>query len=454
MSFAPFSLDYLRSRLAGGFERYRYAVSALDQIALSVFGFGLNLCLIRALSPTDYGVVTLWMTMALLAIGIQDALVNTPLSTHLPASPDQASARSLAKGIAVVNAVAIGLAAAAVVLVNLLVDAEWVPRDLAATVAIPLFVAAGMYREYQRSIAFGRNDLMMLLAIDAPYLAVTTAFLAAMLAWPGRWATLAVAFFAMSAGCLVSRLCLGGRFRLPELAPFRAGWWPAYRQRVLRDAGWALVGVLTTHLHQRSYVYVLVNLVGLAGLAAINAVALLFRPVRILATAWGRTALPEMAGDLAAGRVAAFDRALVRGLAAACVVSAGCCAALWASWGYIERHFLGGQYPDAWLLIWPAALVAGLDAVSHTISIGLRAFRDFKFLANITVATAPVTIAATAGAVLWQGYTWTMYGLAVGSSVALAIEAWRLCSLRRGLLVQSTAPPANPIEAAPNLGPS
>jgi O-antigen/teichoic acid export membrane protein len=435
MSIALVPITQLRTRLDGALVRYRYGVSALDQIALSVFGFGLNLCLVRALSATDYGIVTLWMTMALLAIGIQDALVNTPLSTHLPAAPDPASARRLAEAIAVVNLLVIGLTTASVVLVNLFVDAEWAAREFVAAVAIPVFVAAGMYREFYRSIAFSRNDMAMLLWIDAPYLAVTTLCLAAMLAWPEWFANLAVAFFAMSAGCIVGRLCLRGRFRGPELSPFQRGWWPAYR-RIVHDAGWALIGVLTTHLHARSYVYVIVNMVGLAGLAAVNVVGLLFRPVRIMATSWGRAALPELATHLAAGRIAAFDRAIVRAFAAACVGSGGWFLALWLGWHLIERHFLAGNYPDAWSLMWPAAIAAALDAMSYTVSIGLRATREFKFLAYVTMLTAPVTIGATVGAVLWQGYTWTMYGVAFGSLVGLAIEGGRLYSVRRRALVQ------------------
>lgn len=447
MSLALAPLAQLRSQLAGALDRYRYGVSAFDQMALSVFGFGLNLCLVRALSATDYGIVTLWMTMALLAIGIQDALVNTPLSTHLPAAADPASARRLAEAIAVVNLLVIGLTTAAVVLVDLWVDAEWAPHDIAAAVAIPVFMAAGMNREFYRSIAFSRNDMAMLLWIDAPYLAVTTLCLAAMLAWPEWFANLAVAFFAMSAGCIVSRLCLRGRFAGPELRPFHRGWWPDYR-RIVHDTGWALIGVLTTHLHARSYVYVIVNLVGLAGLAAINVVGLLFRPVRIMATAWGRTALPDMAAHLAAGRIVAFDRAIVRAFVAACIGSGGWFGALWLCWHLIERHFLAGQYPDAWSLMWPAAIAAALDAMSYTVSIGLRATREFKFLAYVTLVTAPVTVAATAAAVLWQGYTWTMYGVAFGNLVVLVIEGGRLCRVRRRIPVQPALPHHDAIVAA------
>jgi hypothetical protein len=56
---APAPIDRIWLRLGRVLQRYRYGVSALDQIALSVFGFALNLCLVRALSATDYGIVTL-----------------------------------------------------------------------------------------------------------------------------------------------------------------------------------------------------------------------------------------------------------------------------------------------------------------------------------------------------------------------------------------------------------
>jgi len=65
-----------RPRIAVVFARYRYAVSALDQAALSVFGFALNLCLLRALPATGYGIVSLWMTLALFAVSVQAALVS------------------------------------------------------------------------------------------------------------------------------------------------------------------------------------------------------------------------------------------------------------------------------------------------------------------------------------------------------------------------------------------
>jgi hypothetical protein len=438
MSFASTSVTRLRSRLSVALGRYRFGFAAVDQIALSLFSFGLNLCLVRALTATEYGIVTLWMAIGLLSIGIQDALVNTPLSTHVAATVDPNEARRLEEAIAIVNWAVITASAGLVVLVNSSVEAEWSPQDLLTAIAIPVFVAAGMYREFYRSIAYSRNDVGMLLRIDGPYLAVTSLCLAAMFVWPAQLANLAIAFLAMSAGCLLARLCVTGTFHFPTLRPLRRGWIGEYLT-IARDAAWALVGVLTTHLHQRSYVYVAVNLVGLAALAALNVVALLFRPVSILTSSWGRTALPDMAANLSAGRIAAFDRAILQGFGVALVASIGCLTAIGLSWHLIERHFLAGQYPEAWLLVWPAAIAATLEAVSHVISIPLRAAREFRYMASGMVVAAPITLAAVAGAVLWQGYTWTMYGVAFGQVVVLAMGTTRLYRVRRRMMAQAAA---------------
>src|ERR1700683_5494091 len=102
-----------RLRLPALFVRYRYAVAAFDQAALSIFGFALNLCLLRALSATDYGIVSLWMTMALFAMRIQAARVTGPLNISLPGAADPEAARRLEAALATVNLLAV-LATAAI----------------------------------------------------------------------------------------------------------------------------------------------------------------------------------------------------------------------------------------------------------------------------------------------------------------------------------------------------
>ncbi|HYM74049.1 MAG TPA: hypothetical protein VET89_13795 [Stellaceae bacterium] len=425
------------------FSHYRFATSALDQIALSVFNFALTLCLVRTLSATDFGIVSLWMTVSLFALGIQNALVNTPLSVYLPAAADDEARSRLEAALATVNLATLSAAAIGVVVVNLVSDAEWAAPDWITTVAVTAFIVTVLYREYYRSIAFAKHDMAMLVLIDAPYLAVTTGCLVVMLVWPQHFASLAVAFLALTLGGIASQACRRRRPEERRARPFGRGGLQPYR-RVGREVGWSLVGVIASHLHGRSYVYVTINLVGLAGLAAINVVGVLFRPVGTLMMAWGRSALPQLAGHYAARRIEAFDKIVWRAFAAAGAASAAWTLLLWLCWQPIERHFLAGKYPDAWLLVIPWAVAAGLHCAEYTVGIALQAAREFRFLAYTTLLSAPLTVAATAAVILWHGYTWTMYGSAFGHVVVLAMEGGRLFVIRRRLiaLLPADAAPA------------
>jgi hypothetical protein len=64
---------------------------------------------------------------------------------------------------------------------------------------------------------------------------------------------------------------------------FRDGWVKTYR-RISGEVAWSLVGVVANHVQSRSYVYIATSLAGMASLAAINAVGVLFRPVSVWST--------------------------------------------------------------------------------------------------------------------------------------------------------------------------
>jgi O-antigen/teichoic acid export membrane protein len=435
------ALGQPRSRLTTLFARYRYAGAALDQIALSVFGFALNLCLLRTLSATDYGIVSLWMTMSLFAVSVQAALVNGPLNIYLPGAEPE-TARRLESALATVNLIVVLATAAIAGAINFAVDAEWASHDTLTLIAIPLFVAAGMYREYYRSTAFSRHDMAMLLWIDSPYLAVTSACLVAMVIWPQRFADLAAAFLAMSIGCLVSQLCVRARgangHYCAERRLFRDGWIGTYR-RISGEVAWSLVGVVANHAENRSYVYIATSLVGMASLAAINAIGILFRPVSVLVNAWGQSALPHLSGALANGRMDEFDRTLGRALIATAIGSVALGAVLWLAWKPIDHYLLADKYGDGILLLWPWAAASGANVLRYVGSTGLMAAREFKFLAKAQTVCGALAAAATAGFILWQGYTAAMWGIAIGNAVCFVWEMWRLRGVRQRLIASAQA---------------
>ncbi|MBV9826182.1 MAG: hypothetical protein JO001_10975 [Alphaproteobacteria bacterium] len=419
--------------------RFRYGISALDQMALSIFGFGLNLYLVRALSATHFGILSWWLTIGLLSINLQNTLVTSPLSIHLHAAFDPDRERRLEAAISGVNLVLTLVIVIIAVAVNSVLDTEWTPHDAFTAIAIPVFLAAGMLREYHRSVAFSRNDMPMLIWTDAPYLTVTTLCLTAMMIWPNRFANVPSALLALSLGCIVSYALVHSR--LPRTGS-RSTWryWLRDYRPLMGDLSWATIGGLAGHLQARAYVYITANVVSAAGLASINVVGILFRPVRLMLFAWSRSALPVLTQQLSSGRIKEFDRAFLTALGSAILASIVWLGVLRLGWAPIDRYFLLGRYPDAEILIISWAIAAAINVIDFTVSIALQAAREFRFLAAATLVSAPITLLATAAVVYWQGYTWTMYGTAFGNAVALAMCAVRLYTVRRKLILQSAAP--------------
>jgi O-antigen/teichoic acid export membrane protein len=364
------------------------------------------------------------------------------LNIHLAGAEDPAAARRFKSAIATVNLLTVLVAAAVAGAANVLSGAEWAAHDRLTIIAIPLFVAAGMYREYYRSTAFSRHDMTMLLWVDGPYLAVTTACLGAMVLWPQRFADLAAAFLAMTIGCLVSQLCVrvrGAEGPYPaDRRLFRDGWIGTYRG-IRGDIAWSLAGVFANHIQSRSYVYIATSLAGVASLATINAIGVLFRPVSVLVTAWGASALPHLSAALANGRIGEFDRMLARALAWAAIASVAAGVATWFAWPPIERYLLAGKYGDGVLLLLPWAAASGASVLRYVGSIGLMAAREFKFLATAQTICGALAAGATAGFILWQGYSGAMWGIAIGNGACFVWEMGRLRRVRRRSLAAAAA---------------
>jgi O-antigen/teichoic acid export membrane protein len=219
----------------------------------------------------------------------------------------------------------------------------------------------------------------------------------------------------------------------PERGLFRDGWIATYR-RISGEVAWSLVGVVANHAENRSYVYIATSLVGMASLAAINAIGLLFRPVSVLVSAWGQSALPHLSAVLANGRIDEFDRTLRRALIATAIASVAVGALLWFAWNPIQHHLFADKYGDGVLLLWPWAAASGASVLRYVGGTGLMAAREFKFLAKAQTVCGALAAASTAGFILWQGYTAAMWGIAIGNGACFAWEMVRLQGVRRRAL--------------------
>ena len=90
--------------------------------------------------------------------------------------------------------------------------------------------------------------------------------------------------------------CSGGG-PSPDPPLFHRGMRSPPTAAIAGEVSWSLVGVFANHVETRSYAYIATSMVGLAALAAINIVGVLFRPITVLMNAWAKTTLPQLSAQ-------------------------------------------------------------------------------------------------------------------------------------------------------------
>ena len=150
----------------------RLTLSIADQGIVSAFNFALNLYLVRVAAPDDFGLFAIVNAASLFAAMVQNAIVNTPLSVHLPAAHDADEKSLLLRAFSAVN-----LALTACVL---LAGAAILAWRLGAA-GLPVAGCACFYlfsqfiREFHRAQLAVEGRLAALLSADAACAAPTLA---------------------------------------------------------------------------------------------------------------------------------------------------------------------------------------------------------------------------------------------------------------------------------------
>lgn len=193
---------------------------------------------------------------------------------------------------------------------------------------------------------------------------------------------------------------------------------PAYLAYV-RQSGWLFLGVSSTEVLARFYVFAVGAAHGPAALAALSFTQTFLRPAPLLATAWSLAARNDL--------VARRDQANARGFAILLVVAALAglvFTGLWtlameAAWPFITGLLLEDRYAEARGLVALWGLSAAFSFLQTIASTGLQVLRAFKVLA---LSNAAASIVA-AGGVLWGLGLWGPAGAVVGTAAGQALEA-------------------------------
>lgn len=402
----------------------RYLISAVEQALWSLLNFGVNLLLIRFVAPDQYGAFVFWASCGFVLSSLQNALTVCHLQALAPGDgrdPKRLPVERLMNGVDLIFLIA----AATACLIGAL---AWRSAgSLYGAPAAALFVPAFLSQQYLRALTFSRGrpgvatlqTALVFLLVCA--LLGEAVFRGVALDANGVLWRLGLAYAVTGCGGAVwATRGQGGRLSRRELRTYGA---------YAKQSGWVFLGVSSTELLSRFYVFVVAGWFGAAALAALSATQQLLRPVPLLAMSWSMVARNDLARRRDREEWAAFVRSLAFAVGGGLAIAAAWTIILSLAWPVLAVHLFGGKYlADGWMVaLWgvSAAITLGQTVVST----GLQVLRAFKPLALANTAASLVAATAILMIMRGMGPAGAIIGTAAGQFLELAAMSLILVSV-------------------------
>ncbi|BDT73265.1 hypothetical protein os4_28130 [Comamonadaceae bacterium OS-4] len=261
--------------------------SAIDQALLSALNLAISFAFIRFAAKDEYGIYLLLMTPLYLALGVQNALVLSPIATVFPSAPE--------KDKDTVYATAVGaqflFVSASAVIGSIGLAAYWyfVHGEVNAVliVGFGLAIAGLCTREGARTLFYTRNNAVGALKSDFIYalgLTIAIGVLCYFQILKSDNALLATGIAALWP--YINRYSKLSLFLLDKEVLLK--FWACGR--------WALIGVLVTWINLNAYPLIVGISLSTEAVADINVARLFLMPVGLCVTAWANLYRPQISG--------------------------------------------------------------------------------------------------------------------------------------------------------------
>jgi O-antigen/teichoic acid export membrane protein len=270
----------------------RYGLSSFGPIAISGAHFFASILFLRALSRTEFGVLSFLFVVVPLCLSISGALVGASVSRVAARSNGLRDAE-----LATHLKVNLFFSAVAGVCVFALLCLGHSNSMLALVLA--LYAGLMTLRWFGRNVGYALRTPVRVAVSDSVYAVSLVAGLGTLYALHGLTASRAADVLLIAAGA--GLVALGRDFLRHLLWPAREGSILAFGQ-IWRDlARWSVLGVFLTELTANAHVYLVTFAYGPAAFALLAVGALLMRPVVLVLTALPDLERPEIGRRIAAG---------------------------------------------------------------------------------------------------------------------------------------------------------
>jgi len=396
----------------------RYLLSALEQALWSLLNFGVNLLLIRFVAPEQYGGFVFWASCGFVLSSLQNALTVCHLQVLAPGDGRDPARLPVERLMGAVNLVfLLGVAVACL-------GAALAWREAGSpygAIAAVLFTPAYLLQQYVRALTFSRGRPgVAVIQTGLVFLLVVALLGEALASHEALDANAVLLRLGLAYGvCGVASAVWAGRGQggLPDLKALAA--YGVYA----KQSGWVFLGVSSTELLTRFYVFVVAGWFGPVALAALAATQQLLRPIPLLASSWSMVARNDLAARRDLGQWRAFARVVALAVAGGAIIAAAWTACVWLAWPLIAEHLFDGKYGDAgWMvLLW--GLGAGIAFGQTVVSAALQVLRAFKPLALANTVASLVAAGAILLLMRLGGPGGAIIGTAAGQLLELLVMA-------------------------------
>lgn len=386
----------------------------LSQGVLSLLNLFISILILREQGVEQFGVYSLVFFLGLTCISFQNAVVNSPLSTEL----NRVRFTSFGRLLGYYNVTNL-VYCLVIVLVSTL--ASWI-----LNVSLPvltLYLLALLMREFWKGVLFCLNDAVIVMLMDMLFAILTVTAL--VLLSP---ASVDNALMIISLTMWSFSLVLWLRPVLRRVSTIGTSW-RFFIRHIWGKARWTLVGVLTTELHSRSYLFMTGSFFGTGAVGTLQSARIPFGPLSLMITAWSRFSRPLLSRWKLEQQEKRRLLYLFSSLAFFAVMNIVFLALLWLLWDYAVEYVFSEVSSDIFdiVILW-FVLTLFLHLRTST-SVYHQSNNDFRFVSMTGIQGLVLTLVASAVFVAVGEYRWMPLALVAG-------EIWMLALLLKPILIK------------------
>lgn len=403
-------------------------ISFFDQAILSTFNFLIGIILIKRIEPAQYGQFVFAVSLVLLVVGFQNALVTTQLTVIGPKKA--ASEKNSFCAALFVGQYFYWLPLAIVFIIAIAFSGNYFPHERGyQTILVIMAVSClgTLCREFYRSYFYFQLKPKKVLAIDLRYIAIfAIVWMLVLRNQPGQH------YWVLGLLGLSSMLCsyAGYKALSESMRTLTFQRMTLALKECWINGKWALWGVIVTWLQTQCYIYLTASMLGSEQTAIIHASRLLLMPVALLHMSYGRLFRARWAHAWHREEhhyVFSNARVVLWSLLGIISVYA---ILLYAAQGPIIHVLFKDEYADcgAYILLWTLFFLFQIQRSNA--SLLLQVLEKFRIISIFFTITTILTIASGIVLIKILGPTGSLWSMIAGEALLTILLSYQVAKCR------------------------